>query len=218
VKIFGHVIDIRCAENACIIICNGNKHDRFSSFKIRNSFFFEWDSVTGEGITNYLISNQPNFGAPQNFIQLCNLLFMEIVTRQITAEDAPAVNKLTFQLGYPMSEEQTLQNIKAVLASKDHEALVSVYQNKVVGWIGVTQTIMIESLPYCEINGLVIDENYRGKGIGKLLIEKAKQWAREKGNDRISLRCNVKRAEAHLFYRHLGFQEIKKQTKFEAEV
>lgn len=143
---------------------------------------------------------------------------MEINLRQITSKDISTVNKLSAQLGYPLSEEQTLNNINAVLASKDHDAFVALYENKVVGWIGVAQAIMIETLPYCEINGLVIDENFRGKGIGKLLIEKAKQWARERGNDKISLRCNVKRTEAHLFYRRLGFQEIKKQTKLEADV
>jgi GNAT superfamily N-acetyltransferase len=51
-------------------------------------------------------------------------------------------------------------------------------------------------------------------GIGKLLIEKAKQWAKEKGNDKIGLPCNVKRTEAHLFYEHLGFTEIKQQKNF----
>ena len=35
--------------------------------------------------------------------------------------------------------------------------------------------IMIEVMPHCEINGLVVDEQYRGKGVGKLLIEKIKK-------------------------------------------
>ena len=69
-------------------------------------------------------------------------------------------------------------------------------------------------MPHCEINGLVIDEKYRGKGVGKLLIEKVKQWAKEKGNDTLSLHCNVKRTGAHLFYEHLGFKEIKQQKNY----
>jgi len=48
-------------------------------------------------------------------------------------------------------------------------------------------------------------------GIGKLLVDKVKQWAREKNNSKIGLRCNVKRTEAHLFYEHLGFIEVKQQ-------
>ena len=107
-----------------------------------------------------------------------------------------------------------LQNIKAILQSKDHTAFVAEYENKIVGWIGAAQAIMIEVMPHCEINGLVIDEYHRGMGIGKLLIDKVKQWAKEKGNDKIGLHCNVNRTEAHLFYEHLGFTEIKQQKNF----
>ena len=143
---------------------------------------------------------------------------MKIEVREMIMEDAQAVNSLSQQLGYPLSIQQTLQNITAVLKSNDHTAFVAIIENKIVGWIGAAHTIMIEVMPHCEINGLVIDEKYRGKGVGKLLIEKVKQWAREKGSDKLSLRCNIKRTEAHLFYKHLGFKEIKQQKNFVIEI
>ena len=127
----------------------------------------------------------------------------------MSESDASAITILSQQLGYPLSEKQILQNIKAVLENADHDAFVAVHENKIAGWIGITQAIMVEVPPYCEINGLVVDENYRGNGVGKLLIEKAKQWGKEKGNDKLKLRCNVKRMETHLFYQHLGFIETK---------
>ena len=139
---------------------------------------------------------------------------MKIIIREMTLNDAKAVNILSSQLGYTLSIEQTLQNINAVLESNDHTAFVAEYENKIVGWIGASQAIMIEVMPHCEINGLVIDQDHRGMGIGKLLIDKVKQWAREKNNNKIGLRCNVKRTEAHLFYQHLGFTEIKQQKNF----
>ena len=143
---------------------------------------------------------------------------MEISVRQISSEDAVAITALSQQLGYPLTPEQILQNINAVRRSKDHDAFVAVHDDKVVGWIGLAQAIMIESLPFCEINGLVIDENYRKTGIGKLLVERARQWANQKGNRTLRLRCNVKRIEAHQFYQHLGFKQIKQQTTFEARI
>jgi GNAT superfamily N-acetyltransferase len=139
---------------------------------------------------------------------------MKITIREMTANDAKAVNTLSTQLGYPLSIEQTLQNIIAVLQSKDHTAFVAEYENEILGWIGASQAIMIEVMPYCEINGLVIDKDHRGMGVGKLLVNKVKQWAKEKNNNKVGLRCNVKRTEAHLFYEHLGFAEIKQQKKF----
>ena len=141
-------------------------------------------------------------------------MVMKISIREMNANDAIGVNVLSKQLGYPLSIEQTLQNINAVLESKDHAAFVAEYENKIVGWIGASQAIMIEVMRHCEINGLVIDQDHRGMGIGKLLIDKVKQWAREKNNSKIGLRCNVKRIEAHLFYQHLGFTEIKQQKNF----
>ena len=132
----------------------------------------------------------------------------------MSLKDAEAVNRLSRQLGYPLTPGQTLQNITAVLSSNDHTAYVAAYEDKIVGWIGAAYTIMIEVMPHCEINGLVIDEDHRGKGIGKMLIEALKGWAKEKGTDTLSLRCNVKRTEAHLFYQHLGFTEIKQQKNF----
>lgn len=139
---------------------------------------------------------------------------MKIIVREMTAKDAEAINALSRQLGYPLSIEQTLKNINSVLQSRDHTAFVAEFENKVVGWIGAAQAIMIEVMPHCEINGLVIDEHRRGMGIGKLLIEKVKHWAKDKGNDKIGLHCNVKRTEAHLFYQHMGFTEIKQQKNF----
>ena len=130
------------------------------------------------------------------------------------ATDAMVVNALSKQLGYDLSIEQTLQNIHAILESKDHTAFVAEYENMIVGWIGASQAVMIEVMQHCEINGLVIDQDHRGMGIGKLLIDKVKQWAREKNNNKIGLRCNVKRTEAHLFYEHVGFMEVKQQKNF----
>jgi GNAT superfamily N-acetyltransferase len=143
---------------------------------------------------------------------------MQIEVREMTTGDAQSVSLLSQQLGYPLSHQQTLQNINAIVKSRDHTAFVAVVENKVAGWIGAAQTMMIEVMPHCEINGLVIDEHYRGKGIGKLLVEKVKHWAKERGNDKLTLHCNIKRTEAHLFYEHLGFKEIKQQKNYSINV
>ena len=137
-----------------------------------------------------------------------------IVVREMTPNDAETVNKLSKQLGYPLSLGQTLQNINAVLRRRDHTAFVAEYENRIIGWIGAAQAIMIEVMPHCEINGLVIDEHCRGIGIGRVLIEKLKGWEKARGNGKIVLHCKVKRRDAHSFYRHLDFIEARQQTNF----
>jgi len=143
---------------------------------------------------------------------------MEIFTRRMTPGDTLAIVDLTRQLGYPLASEQILQNIVAVMSNKDHDAFVAIHGDKVIGWVGVAYSIQIEAVPYCEIRGLVVDDAYRSKGIGKLLVEMAKQWGKEKGNDKLRLRCNIKRTETHLFYQRLGFKEAKQQKVFEIEI
>ena len=143
---------------------------------------------------------------------------MEIKIREMIVEDASAVTALSHQLGYPLSHDEIAVNIQAVINSNDHTAFVAEYENKVIGWIGCTQAILVEIKPQCEITGLIIDKEFQRKGIGKFLIEKVKQWAKEKGNKKLSLRCNVKRVEAHQFYLHLGFRDIKKQTNFVLDI
>jgi len=143
---------------------------------------------------------------------------MEVIIRDIIEEDAEAVNTLSGQLGYIMPLEQTIANIRSVLATKGHHAFVAVHENKIVGWIGVAEALQIEAPAFSEIRGLIIDERYRGSGIGKLLIEKVKQWSKQAGNKTLRLRTNIVRKEAHLFYAHLGFKEIKEQKVFEMQV
>ena len=140
---------------------------------------------------------------------------MQIIIRQIREDDASAGASLCVQLGYNLSIEQTLENIRAILAHKVHDAFVAANESRVIGWIGVSLAFQIESPSYCEIRGLVVDDLFRKQGVGKLLVDKAKSWSRDKGNDRLRLRCNMKRTETHLFYRHLGFEEVKEQKVFE---
>ena len=143
---------------------------------------------------------------------------MEIFVRGIAEQDAEAVNALSEQLGYAMPIEQTMANIKSVMATRGHTAFVAIHENKIIGWIGVAEAIQIESAPFCEIRGLVVDEKYRGYGVGKMLIERVKQWAKETGNNTLRLRTNMIRIGAHLFYRHVGFKEVKEQKVFEMKI
>jgi GNAT superfamily N-acetyltransferase len=143
---------------------------------------------------------------------------MKFLLREIMPGDAAAVAILSGQLGYTISEEQTLQNIQTIIKSKTSTAFVAVYDKEVIGWTSVSYNIQLESRPSAELRGLVIDERYRKKGIGKMLVEKAKEWGRERGIELLRLRCNVKRTETHIFYVRLGFTETKQQKVFEIKI
>lgn len=106
-----------------------------------------------------------------------------------------------------------------MLSGSTHEMIyVAEEGNEITGWIQVSFFTRLESGSFFEIVGLVVDERYRSRGIGKQLITQAKVWCREKGNYRLRVRCNIKRADAHRFYINAGFREVKEQKVFEADL
>lgn len=140
---------------------------------------------------------------------------MTIELRTISTEDVKAIRLLSKQLGYEISLKDTKANINAILCSKDHIAFLALIDAEIVGWAHAFKTTTIESKPFIELAGLVVDEKYRSRGIGKMLLEKIKQWCIEQNLPALRVRSNVKRKEAHRFYLNNGFKEIKEQKVFQ---
>ena len=143
---------------------------------------------------------------------------MHVLVRQIDAVDAQSICALSEQLGYHLAASETETQIKAVLLRDDNCAFVAVSDENIIGWIHGLKAIRIETPPFVEIGGLVVDERYRGKGIGEKLVNRVKQWCIEQGISSLKVRCNTKRLEAHKFYNKIGFIEIKTQKVFEMEL
>ena len=140
---------------------------------------------------------------------------MQIIIRSMKATDAEAVTRLSNQLGYSISIEATLVNIKTLLSLSDNYCLVAIDDSIVVGWVHAFLAHRIESNSFVEIGGLVMDENYRGKGIGRQLIQGIEDWALTKDVPTLRVRSNTKRAAAHRFYAQLQFVVNKQQLVFE---
>ncbi|HEX2642580.1 MAG TPA: GNAT family N-acetyltransferase [Thermoanaerobaculia bacterium] len=136
-----------------------------------------------------------------------------IVIRPADSADAPSLAALSGQLGYPSTPAQIAARL-AVLAETADAVRVAEVDGQVAGWIHVGSHRPLESEPSAEISGLVVDEAHRGQGIGRLLVEAALAWARERGYAGIRVRSNVVRADAHRFYEGLGFQRVKTQVTF----
>jgi GNAT superfamily N-acetyltransferase len=85
----------------------------------------------------------------------------------------------------------------------------------VVGWIHGFHSLTVEYDPCVEIGGLVIDINHRRKGIGQMLVNEVIAWSRSIGMNRIRVRSNTIRNDAHSFYLGIGFIQIKEQKVFD---
>jgi GNAT superfamily N-acetyltransferase len=140
---------------------------------------------------------------------------MEIQIERINIQHALSVQQLSEQLGYPLSLLEIESNITELTSTNDHVAFVAVIDKQVVGWVHAFRALFMESKPFIEIGGLIVDDKYRSKGVGKKLVEKIKEWCMEKQISVLRVRSQLKRKEAHQFYLNNGFIEIKEQKVFQ---
>lgn len=58
---------------------------------------------------------------------------------------------------------------------------------------------------YAQVNGAWIDPRYRGRGLGRQMIDAAQAWALARGADRIRLWVDDRNPAGAAFYRAIGF-------------
>ena len=138
----------------------------------------------------------------------------EVTLRPAKLTDAAAFANLATQLGYPSSPQQVAERLASVLDDQKHLILAAVSGDRVVGWAHAYVCCLVESDTFAELGGLVVDESYRGKGIGGKLLDKVENWAHQKGCAAVSVRSNIIRLQAHKFYTARGYDQIKTQHSF----
>ena len=129
--------------------------------------------------------------------------------------DAAELARLATQLGYPTTAEEATRRAAEVLGRPGHLVLVAEVGGDIVGWIHAAPNVTLESDPAAEIAGLVVDEAFRGLGIGARLIDEAERWAADQGYGLMRVRSNVKRNRARRFYERAGYAVTKRQRNFE---
>ncbi|NOT94268.1 GNAT family N-acetyltransferase [Ferruginibacter sp.] len=139
---------------------------------------------------------------------------MELFIRAAEVEDFESITRLSYQFGYIADTKKTKERLSEIIVSNDNCAFVATDSGIVIGWIHGFYTLRIQSDPFVEIGGLVVDENYRRKGIGRLLVQKVTEWAKLKNGSTIRVKCNSIRKESHQFYISIGFKEVKEQKVF----
>lgn len=138
-----------------------------------------------------------------------------VAIRAPEPQDYARMAELAGQLSYKSNAEEVARRLLGMRGSADHAVFVAeTADGDLVGWIGAFVYRCVEADARAEISGLVVDERVRSLGIGRRLLERAEQWAREKGCAAVGVRSNVIRGRAHTFYERLGYEHIKTQKSF----
>jgi GNAT superfamily N-acetyltransferase len=137
---------------------------------------------------------------------------MEAVIRRGGSADAPAIAALMAQLGYPVGIAEVERRLGRL--AEHRVVLVAEAGGAIVGWVTVcADASLVGGLEAC-IEGLIVDEAVRSRGLGPVLLRAAERWAGERGCSDLIVRSNVIRTRAHGFYDRHGFAPIKDQRYF----
>lgn len=145
-------------------------------------------------------------------------LISSLTVREITISDAAVAAQLSGELSYPVSQNVMAQRIELLERTPQHVVYVACLSQEIVGWIDLSIAHHLQGDPYCEIGGLVVASSARSGGIGRQLVAKAEQWAKEQGVSTMLVRSRVTREAAHRFYLREGYTQTKTSAVFSKQL
>lgn len=141
---------------------------------------------------------------------------MDISIRTLETRNYAAVKDLiSNELGYSnLNKEDTFKRLDAIRKHKDYQTLVAVYNNTVIGFIGLYRGIAFNIAgEYLQIIALAVNREYQNSGAGKQLLDKAEKYAQNEKIFSIGLNSGLHREKEHAFYEHGGY--VKKSYSFQ---
>lgn len=132
-------------------------------------------------------------------------------TRKVTIQDLPQLAELFDQYRvfyYKESDISAAENfLKQRIENKDSEIFVAESEGKLTGFVQLYPLFSSTRMKrYWLLNDLYVNENYRGKGFSKELIEEAKQLAKSTNAFGILLETGKSNDIGNQLYPSCGFE------------
>lgn len=138
-----------------------------------------------------------------------------IDVRKARLEDHAMIYRLGQEaLGYEIDQEFSQSRLAAVLSKPANQIFVAFVDGEPAGYIHVQDYDVTYAIPYKNILGLAVFDQFQRQGVGKVLIEAAEDFARADGAAGIRLNSGEGRYGAHLFYEAAGYERVKSQVNF----
>jgi GNAT superfamily N-acetyltransferase len=128
--------------------------------------------------------------------------------RPMTTADLEAVRPLLAQLGYDLAPDEVRRRFAAITSAAGHAVFVAETAGRVVGMMHLFARPAFDKPPETVVQAIVVDAAHRGRGVGKILMEAAEDWAAQRGYRSVSLYSKRARADAHAFYHALGYEKV----------
>lgn len=131
--------------------------------------------------------------------------------------DEISLAQLATQMGYPVTAGEAKERLKDILRQKGEILLVADVYGQAIGYVLGTTIIEINTPKTLRLGGMVVNENYRQWGIGRMLMKGLENWTKKENFKIILVPTNIKRKSAHKFYEKIGYKKIKSQYVYEKE-
>lgn len=134
-----------------------------------------------------------------------------IIYREVQVADAPTLEDLMEQLGYPIDAKILHANIKKYMQLPNQKVFVAEKAGQVVGCVAVAITHYFHRQgSFLKVIAMIVDEQQRRSGIGKQLMHLAEKYAQDSGCSHIELTSGMHRGAlgSHEFYSSLGYTEM----------
>jgi ribosomal protein S18 acetylase RimI-like enzyme len=131
-----------------------------------------------------------------------------MLIREMQINDIDFLSELYFQFWGEKSNVEKMQGKFSQLQNNSAYIFLCAVENERV--VGSVMGIVCEELygdcqPFLVLENMVVDNNCRRKGVGKLLCAELEKQAKERGCSQILLVTESNREDACRFYESLGF-------------
>ncbi|SCL23489.1 Acetyltransferase (GNAT) family protein [Micromonospora rhizosphaerae] len=134
---------------------------------------------------------------------------MDVELRVVRSDDAARLAALLTQLGYPVQEPEVTERLTYWFGDPASLLIGADVRGDLAGVAALHVIPMLEATGrWARLAALVVDERYRGKGVGRSLVEAAETRAREMGCRYMEIASSRRRVQAHRFYRSLGYEDV----------
>ena len=138
---------------------------------------------------------------------------MSVHIRQAESADVAAVLALYAQIDFNnddvLSEAEAQKIFAEFSRYPSYRLFVAINGTQVVGSYAflVMHNMAHGGMPSAVVEDVVVASAFQGRGIGRQLMDHAKEQAKSAGCYKLALSSNRKRHAAHAFYESLGFDQ-----------
>lgn len=137
---------------------------------------------------------------------------MQYQIREFEISDYMKIYELNREeMGYDYNPKLTQEKLRQLKESNTDQIFVAVVNGEVVGYVHANNYDLIYAPAMKNIMGIAVAKKCSHHGIGRSLLEKVEEWARQTGAKGVRLVSGSTRTDAHVFYRSCGYSGDKMQ-------